>query len=195
MDADSSYSHNLYYALVNHHGIVLTDPMIFRTSQAGAPYIVTSYAGYGNTSHSWTAPSGVDGVSAFSASLFGGPPGESVAIGASYANRGVTTATGAILTATLAGGLTYVSDTLGVLASVSGRDVVWNLPDLDYLDSQRFTLYLQLPSGTGTAYGSRYPVTLTLDSDGPETNPDDNTDRAELMLAQHVFLPLFSRVY
>ncbi|HDQ72306.1 MAG TPA: hypothetical protein ENN19_09440, partial [Chloroflexi bacterium] len=41
-----------YYALVDGSGNALTDPMIFRTSQATDPRIETSYKGYGNTS--WT---------------------------------------------------------------------------------------------------------------------------------------------
>ena len=52
MDSNSSYRRNLYYALVGGNGTILTDPMIFRTSQATDPYIETSFEGYGNTS--WT---------------------------------------------------------------------------------------------------------------------------------------------
>ncbi len=52
MDRDYDYRRNLYYALVDSSGAVLTDPMIFRTSQATDPNIETSFEGYGNTS--WT---------------------------------------------------------------------------------------------------------------------------------------------
>lgn len=52
MDYDYDYRRNLYYALVNGDGDVLTDPMIFRTSQSTDPRIETSYEGYGNTSYS-----------------------------------------------------------------------------------------------------------------------------------------------
>lgn len=50
MDSNYSYRRNLYYALVDSSGSVLTDPMIFRTIQATDPYIFSSYDGYGNTS-------------------------------------------------------------------------------------------------------------------------------------------------
>jgi hypothetical protein len=53
MDADYNYRRNLYYALVDSSGSVLTDPMIFRSSQATDPRIETSFEGYGNTS--WTS--------------------------------------------------------------------------------------------------------------------------------------------
>ncbi|RLC74695.1 MAG: hypothetical protein DRI81_13375 [Chloroflexi bacterium] len=193
MDSDWSYRRNLYYALVDGDGNVLTDPMIFRTSQATEPYIFTSYEGYGNTSYSWTPPSNVDGVAAFNASLFGGPPGGNAAVSVRYANHGATIATGVVLTATLDGNLTYVNDTSGVVPTVSGNEVVWSLPDLGFLDSHDFTLYVQVPSGA--PYGTRYPVTLTMTSDGPEANVADNTDSAEVMAARQVFLPLVSRSY
>ncbi len=50
MDYDGYYRPNLYYALVDSNGNILTDPMIFRTSQGTPPYIETSHTGYGNTS-------------------------------------------------------------------------------------------------------------------------------------------------
>jgi hypothetical protein len=191
MDSDWSYRRNLYYALVDGNGNVLTPPMIFRTSQATSPYIFTSYEGYGNTSYSWTPPSGVDGVAAFSASLFGGPPGGNAAVGVRYANRGATIATGVVLTATLDSNLTYVSDTSGVVPTVSGNNVVWNLPDLGFLESRDFTLYVRVPSGAD--YGTRYPITLTLTSAGSEANPSDNTASAQVMAARQVYLPLVLR--
>jgi hypothetical protein len=194
MDSDWSYRRNLYYALVDSNGNVLTPPMIFRTagiSPWGGQYIETSFEGYGNTSYSWTPPSGVDGVAAFSASLFGGPPGGNAAVGVRYANRGTTIATGVVLTATLDSNLTYVSDTSGVVPTVSGNKVVWNLPDLGFLESRGFTLYVRVPSGAG--YGTRYPITLTLTSAGSEANPSDNTASAQVMAARQVFLPLVLR--
>jgi len=187
-DYDWSYRRNLYYALVDGNGTVLTPPMIFRTSQAESPYIMTSYEDYDNTSYSWTAPSGVDGAVAFSASLFGGAPGGAAAVGVRYANHGATTAAGVVLTATLDSNLTYVRDTSGVVPTVNGNAVVWGLPDLGFLDSPDFALYVQVPSGA--AYGTRYPITLTLTSDGPEANTADNTGSAEVMAARQVFLPL-----
>lgn len=191
-----SYHRNLYYALVDGSGNVLTPPMIFRTagiSLSGDQYIETSYRGYGNTSYSWTPPSGVDGVAAFGASLFGGPPGGNAAVSLRYANHGVATASGVVLTATLDSNLTYVSDSSGISPTVSGNDVIWSLPDVGFLDSRGFVLYVQVPSGA--AYGTRYSVTLTLTSDGPEANAADNIDNAEVMVARQVLLPLVFRGY
>ena len=54
MDADYNYRRNLYYALVNGKGEILTDPIIFRSaalSDWGDYYIASSYLGYGNTTY------------------------------------------------------------------------------------------------------------------------------------------------
>jgi len=190
MDYDS---YNIYYALVDNNGDVLTAPMIFRTSQATEPYILTSYGGYGNTTYSWTPPLDVDGVTAFGAPLFGKPPGGNAAVSVRYANHGATTATGVVLTASLDSNLTYMGDTSGIVPTVSGNDVIWNLPDLSFLDNQDFTLYAQVPSGA--TYGDRYPVTLALTSDGPEANAGDNTASAEVVAARQVFVPLIVKDY
>lgn len=40
MDSNASYRRNLYYALADGNGNVLTDPMIFRVGQATILYIV-----------------------------------------------------------------------------------------------------------------------------------------------------------
>lgn len=193
MDFSRDYRRNLYYALVDSNGNVLTPPMIFRTSQAASSYIETSFEGYGNTSYSWTPPSGVDGVASFSASLFGGPLGGNAAVGIRIANHGTTTATGVVLTATLGSDLIYVSDTSGVVPAVSDSNVVWNLPDLGFLENHDFSLYVQVPSGAD--YGTRYPITLTLTSAGFDTNSGNNTASAQVMAARQVFLPLVFRNY
>jgi len=190
MDSDYDYRRNLYYALVDGSGSVLTDPMIFRTAGPTdwARSIETSFEGYGNTSYSC-----VDGMAAFSPSQFFAPPGFNAALSVHCANHGARTASGVVLTATLDSDLTYVSDTSGVGHTVSGNDVVWSLPDLGLWDSQDFTVFVQVPSGA--AYGTRYPLTLTLTSDGPEANPADNIDSAEVMAARQVFLPVVLRGY
>jgi len=190
MDYGWSSRRNLYYALVDSNGNVLTPPMIFRTSQAYSPYIDTSYEGYGNTSYNWTPASSVDGFAVFDASLFGGPLGGNAAVGVRYANHGATIASNIVLTATLDSNLAYVSDTSGAAPTVSGNDVVWNLPGLDFLEGRNFTLYVQVPSGAD--YGTRYPITLTLTSAGLEANPSDNVANAEVMVARQVFLPTVS---
>ena len=62
LDYYSSYRLNLYYALVDGSGRVLTQPVLFRSSQASEPRIETSLEGYGNTSYIHLPPPTVRGV-------------------------------------------------------------------------------------------------------------------------------------
>jgi hypothetical protein len=55
-DFDWSHQRNLYYALVDGTGGVVTSPMIFHSSQGIGTTIETSYQSYGNTSYrDWTS--------------------------------------------------------------------------------------------------------------------------------------------
>ena len=150
--------------------------------------IYSSHEGYGNTSYSWTPPNGVDGLVASSDLLYAGPQGGLTTIHARYANHGATLATSVVLTATLAPELTYLGDTLGIPPTVMGDAVVWSLPDLHFLAGQHFALLVQLPAGV--ELGSRYSLVLTLASDGPEANPEDNTTLVEVMVVEQIFLPI-----
>lgn len=190
---DYSSFNNLYYALVDGNGNVLTDPMIFLTSQASDPFIFTNGEGYGNTSYSWTPPTGVDGVATFSASLYGAPPGGNAAIHIRTANHGTAKATSVVLRATLDSSLTYVRDTSGITPTVSGAQVIWNLPDLGFLEEVNFTLYVQVPPSA--AYGTLYPIALSITSAELDPNPSDNTASAQVMAARQMFLPLINRGY
>jgi hypothetical protein len=190
MDYSSPYR-NLYYALVDGNGNVLTPPMIFRISQASSPYIFTSSEGYGNTSYSWTPPAGVDGW-VRAPSLVGTPPASIAGIQMRYGNHGATTATSVVLTATLGTGLTYVSDNSGIPPAISGNVLTWNLPDIAFLGGGQFSLRVSIPNDP---IGTRYPVTLTLSSAGTEANPADNALTLEVMAARQLFLPLIMRNY
>ena len=179
-------NNSLIYALGNSAGAFITPPMLYKTS---ADYIDISWNGQGNVPYS--LPDGVDGVASLSADLVGGEPGSSVAVGIHYTNHGATTATGVTLTVTLDSNLIYVSDTSGVVPSVSGNTVTWNLPNMASLGGQDFTLNVGIPAGA--ALGTHYPISLSLTSNEPDINPGDNTDSAEVMAARQVFLPLIMR--
>lgn len=193
MDESWAYRRHLYYALIDASGNTVTDPMIFLTSQA-APYSLrTSYEGYGNTSYSWVPASGVDTTIAFDRDLFSSPPGGIASARAHYANHGATLATGVVLTATLDSDLEYVTDTLGIVPTIDGNHVTWELLDLALLESGSIAIDVRVPADA--VYGARYPVTMALASDAPELNPHDNTVSADFMAARQVFLPLVLRRY
>jgi hypothetical protein len=190
MDQDYNSRRNLYYALVNGAGAILTPPMI-RSSQASSPRIETSFVGYGNTSYSAAIPVGIDGAVWPDSALVGGSAGQGTAIGVNYANHGQTKATGVVITATLATGLVYLGDSSGVSPVVDGQTVTWSLPDLAFLAKKRFTLFVGVP-GVATI-GNRYAVELAITSSGPETYPSDNAATVEVMASVQAFLPFASR--
>lgn len=185
MDADPYNPRNLYYALVGADGSVLTPATIFHTSPSSDPYLYAT----GNTSYSWLAADEVDGTARFSASTFGAPPGEGVAVGIRYANHGGTTGTGVTLIATLDPALIYIKDSSGVTPQVAGSQVTWQLPDLSYLEQGSFIMTVGVPA---SAYGTTYPVHLEMTSDGPEANPSDNNASAQVMIGHLLYLPCLS---
>ena len=117
MDYNSSNRRNLYYAMADTNGAVLTPPTIFRTSQAYSPRIESSYLGNGNTTFTWTPPAGVDSVLSVGQPTAPAQPGGAVTpIALKLAGRGGSAATSVRLIATLDPRLRYVSDTSGVTA-------------------------------------------------------------------------------
>lgn len=191
MDQDYNSRRNLYYALVNGGGTILTPPMIFRSSQASSPRIETSFVGYGVTSYSAAIPVGVDSAIWPDSALVGGLAGQGTAIGVNFANHGQFKAIGIVMTATLAAGLAYQGDSSGVSPVVDGQTVTWSLPDLAFLAKKRFTLFVGVP-GVATI-GNRYAVGLAITSSGLEANPSDNSATVEVMAAIQTYLPRASR--
>jgi len=179
MDYDYSYRRNLYYALVDGSGSVLTPATIFRTSQATVPYIFTSYQGYGNTSYSWQ-PDGVDASLSVSDETLHAAPGSLVELGVQYSNRG-STATGVTLVATLDPHLAYHADSSSITPAISGNTVTWHLPDLRLFEERDFTLELQV---TGGEPDDLLPIHLELRSNEPDLNPDDNVMTAQVKVAK-----------
>jgi hypothetical protein len=192
MDYNFDYRPNLYYALVNSNGTIVTSPMVYRTSESlSNNYIASSFTGEGNASYNWSPPVGVDGAIHSAPEVAGGAPGGVATVGFVEANHSGSMATSVVLTATLDSDLTYISDSSGVTPVINGNTVVWNLPDLDFLENRRFNLSVALPSDA--FIGTRYPVTFELSLGGSEANPGDNTVLVEIMAAQQLFLPAIQK--
>ena len=125
-----------------------------------------------------------------SPSLVGAPPGGVAAIPVQFGNNGATIATSATLTATLGSGLTYLSDTSGFTPTVAGNTITWPLPNLSFMYPGQFVVAVAVPSAP---FGTRYPITLTLTSAGPEDNASDNHVNLQVMIARQSFLPVINR--
>lgn len=186
---------NLYYTLLDSNGNTLAPPMIFRTSPLPSDfyaYLLTNSEGYGNTAYSLSPSANADGVASFTGlPTFYTPPGMSVDLNLRYTNVGLTPATGAVLTATLANDLTYLSDTSGLTATVNGNLITWYPSDIKFLGGQQFELQVDAPI-TATS-GTLYPLALTLTSNGPEANAVNNSANAQLLILYQLFLPLLRR--
>lgn len=178
LDNAWGYRRHLFYALVDSAGVVLTLPMIFRTSQAVSPYIETSFEGYGNTSYRWTPPAGVDAFISAASPLSGTVGGYAV-IPITYGNRGSQVAGNVQIEATLPSGLTYELDTTGVSPTLTGNRVRWSLPDLPVLAQPQFVLYLRVAGDVPP--GARLSVPFRLTTTGTETNPADNGITVEVV--------------
>jgi hypothetical protein len=190
MDYGNGNRRNLYYALVNGSGSVLTQPMIFRSGQGSSPYIETSYAGYGNTSYSSIDP-GVDTTIWLGGTMAGGAPGGGAPIVVNYTNHGLAPATGVQITATLGTGITYLGDTSGISPTIVGNQITWDLPELGFLDPGQFVVYAGVP--VSASIGALYPVGLELTQNETDVNPVDNSASLDVMAAVQVFLPLIRR--
>ena len=188
MDSDSSYWRNLYYALVNANGVVVTPATIFQTSAAAIPYIFSSFTGYGNTTYSWTPPAGVDSeLSATPSTAPALPGGPAVPITIKLKGRGDSPATSVRLTATLDPRLNYVGDTSGVTPTVSGQTITWDLPDLRLYDIRQFQINLET---TANVLGDLLPMQLQLTSAEPDLTPVDNQATVQVWVSQPLYLPL-----
>lgn len=191
MDNNYSYRRNLYYALVDANGAMVTPPIIFQTSQATSPSIFSSYTGYGNTTYSWTPPAGVDSaLSATPAIGYAAPGGMATSVEVRLQGRGGVPATSVRLTATLDPRLNYVDDTSGVTPTVSGQTVTWNLPNLRLYDIRQFQVNTR---ATGGSLGDSLPVQLQLTSAEPDLTPTDNQATVQVRLSRPLYLPLLIR--
>lgn len=191
MDSQWNNRRNLYYALVDTDGAILTPATIFQTSQATSPYIFSSYTGYGNTTYSWTPPAGVDSaLSATPAIGYAAPGGMATSVEVRLQGRGGVAATSVRLTATLDPRLNYVDDTSGVTPTVSGQTVTWNLPDLRLYDIRQFQVNTR---ATGGSLGDSLPVQLQLTSAEPDLTPTDNQATVQVRLSRPLYLPLLIR--
>jgi len=191
MDGNYYYRRNLYYALVDANGVVLTPAVAFQTSQATAPTIFSSYQGYGNTTYTWTPPVGVDSeLSATPAVGYALPGGAASPIQIKLTGRGRLPATSVRLSATLDPRLSYVNDTSGVTPTVSGQTVVWNLPDLRLFDTPQFHLNVQAASGN---LGEMLSVQLRMTSAETDLTPGNNNATIQVRLSKPVYLPLLTR--
>ncbi len=134
----------------------------------------------------------IPGIDAFvhASAAGGGQPGGLAAITVRVGNHGQTTATGAVLQATLNPALAYHGDTSGVTPVVSGNSVSWNFGNVPYGGTREFVLYVRLPAG---AVDLPVGVTLSLQVAGSDVNAGNNTAVVAVRTLWQVLLPQIQR--
>lgn len=185
---DWNLYNNLYYSLVDSSGTVLTQPMIFRSSEVGNS-IYEGYVQSSNTSFS-NAPSADVDAWVQSDPLVLGQYSENIVLNTvQYGNAGFTPTSSTVLQATLDPNLTLLASQV-TPASQAGNVYTWNISDLDWLDSGQLYIVVSYPYA---APGTQYPIEWTITSAGTETNSTDNTFMSYVVVAHKVYLPLLTR--
>jgi trimeric autotransporter adhesin len=153
------------------------------------PHIFFSANDQSNGTELWAIRGDID-TFVQSPRLAGAPPSSPAAVPIQYGNIGIASASPLTLTATLHPALTYIGDTSGITPTVSGQTLTWHIADASVVSGRSFTLSVGTPNA---AYGSTYPVALTLAVAGQESYPADNTATIQVMIARQVYLPFARR--
>ncbi|MCJ7703049.1 MAG: 6-bladed beta-propeller [Anaerolineales bacterium] len=173
---DKDQRRNLYYALVDSSGTVVTPPLVFLSagiSNYGDQTIETSVLGQGNTTIT-TDPTS-PGVDTYleSTDSAGALPGGTVSIPIQVGNMGTSTATSVEISAVLDAGLIYAGDTSGIVPVQNGNTYTWHFPtSLEFLGYGEFSLDLTVPY---IPCNSSLTVSLAVSSAQVDANPGDNS--------------------
>jgi uncharacterized repeat protein (TIGR01451 family) len=188
IESDIIYRRNIFYALIDGNGNILTQPMIFHTSEE---YMETNISGYGNTSYSTNSTTGGVDMYVQSSNTVSGQPGGTATIPIRFGNLGLSTATSVTISATLDSNLSYISDTSGVIPIQSGDDLIWSIPtDLDFLGNGAFRLTVGV---SNLPYGTLMPITIGISSTELDADTSNNQKMIDVMVASQLFLPIARR--
>lgn len=94
------------------------------------------------------------------------------------------------LTFTLAPGLTYINDTLGISPTVAANALQWVLPPLQPFERRAFTLRVATPV---EPLGTRYALTASIAFSSTDTVSANDTALGEVMIATIVHMPIVAR--
>ena len=176
MDDDMDQRRNLYYALVDSSGTVVTPPMVFLSagiSNNGDQTIETSFLGQGNTPITTDPTSPGADTYLESSDSAGALPGGTVSIPIQVGNMGTSTATSVEISAVLDAGLVYAGDTSGIVPVQNGNTYTWLFPtSLEFLGYGEFSLDLTVPY---IPCDSSLTVSLAVSSAQVDANPGDNS--------------------
>lgn len=105
-----------------------------------------------------------------------------VPIAIQYGNLGATTSQSLTLSITLGISLTYQSNSLNVTPTISGTQLIWQLPDVGFLEQRAFDLQVRAPDST---IGTKIPITVTLSA----ANASESSVVTQVTKALQIYLP------
>ena len=116
-------------------------------------------------------------------------PGGTADLTIEYGNMGEATAVSTTLTISLDTHLLYTS-AIPAPTNVTSTTLTWELDELSFYEWSQIWLYTTVPND---AVGTRYPLTMTVSSFGPEAYLKNNWVNTEIIVAKRLFLPLLHK--
>ncbi len=180
---DTEKRQKLYYALIDGNRKLDTYPMVFHQNAPGDDELSTGLQGYGSAPRIY-----IDAAIALDAPRFTGGVSQAAEFDINYSNLGVVTGTNLAITLALDPGLTYQSDNAPIAPSIQGSDVIWNLPQLRSLEHESFSVEVIVSDSVSIPHS--FPLTATITVSGTEASLANNIDRAWLVVARPLYLPM-----
>jgi sugar lactone lactonase YvrE len=168
---------NLYYALVNHDGDILTEPMVFHNVTEPGYNLWTSQSGSGNAP--LTIAVEKSDLWVFSEDSTGYKNSQ-LRIPVYYKNFGQSVASDVQLSITLDDtppyddGVTYNWDTSGIPVDYTDGVLTWSFEKLGYLEGGEFDLFINIPWEAPPGEVGPWTVPLQIQSSSSEAYPADN---------------------
>jgi len=191
------FGKSLFYSLINYEGVLINNPIIFKTSPTNKVFDL-AYSGGSLTRNSWRPTNAIDGIIQTSTTNYNSNLNNTVSIEFILGNQGLERIENSNLVLSLDDGLTYVGDNSGLdLLSIDQKRtknsdlITWNIANLRFLDNYKFTVDVLLPSDF--SYGSEFNYQLSYNIDGQDIDLENNLINGQIKLFSNIFLPLISR--
>jgi hypothetical protein len=176
----------LFYALLKANGLVLTDPMIFYDSGLSGDRLSTGVQGYASATRVF-----LDTAIDIDPTVEQGLVDDLIPFAITYRNYGAVTGTDVVITMSLAPSLSYYADSAPITPTINGQTISWTLPDAAPWSEQSFDVQVTIKPGAELL--GRYPLTATIGVGGQESDLNNNTAQAEVVVRLPTYIPFVIR--
>jgi hypothetical protein len=195
-DPEQNNQKNLYFAIINPAGEVMTQTMIFLKSKWGS--LLAGKSGYSLATYTMAATTGGVDLEIQAPEYNPAIPAGTGSIPVRFASLGEGDATSVTVTMVLPDGVVYLGDNSGVtpiqtsqVAGNSQTTLTWVFPKaISFMGAGRFAVQV----GIGDVpIGTTYPVTISIDSFEGDDLIGNNDITVTVFSAYQVYLPLSRR--